>query len=81
MKLHKGDKVRIQAGKEKGREGTIERVYDKAGTILIQGLNIYKRHVKKNEQMPQGGVVELPRPLASSKVTFVCPKCGKPSRP
>lgn len=80
MKFRKGDKVRVTAGKEKGRDGAIEKIYHKADTVLLPGINIYKKHVKKNEQMPQGGVVELPRPLASSKVAFLCPKCGKVSR-
>lgn len=80
MKLKKGDKVKVIAGKDKGREGTIERVYVKTETVIIPGVNLYKKHVKKNEQMPQGGVVELPRQLNASKIMLVCPKCGKTTR-
>jgi len=80
MKLKKKDKVKIISGKEKGKTGEIERVYLKQNKVLITGINLYKKHVQKNEQMPKGGVVELPRPLAVSKVIFICPKCNKNSK-
>ncbi len=79
MKIKKGDKVKVIAGKDKGREGTVERVYS-SGRVVIPEVNMYKKHIRKNEQMPQGGVVELPRPLDIAKVMVVCPKCGKLTR-
>jgi large subunit ribosomal protein L24 len=80
MKLKKGDKVKIVAGKDKGRDGVVERSYSKMNKVLIKGVNIYKKHIKKNEQMPQGGVVDLERPLDVAKVSFICPKCGEESK-
>lgn len=80
MKLKKGDKVTVTAGKSKGAEGTIEKVYVKQNKVLVAGVNIYKKHIKKNEQMPQGGVVELPRPLDAAKVGYKCSKCKKITR-
>lgn len=80
MKIKKGDKVKVITGKDKGREGVVERVYRKTFKIVIPGINIYKKHIKKTEQTPQGGVVEIPRALDVSKVILVCPKCGKPAR-
>ncbi len=80
MKFKKGDSVKVTAGRDKGREGKLDRVYKNTGKVLIQGINIYKKHVKKNEQMPQGGVVEIPRPLPVGNVAFVCPKCKKQAR-
>jgi len=80
MKIKKGDKVKIISGKDKGREGQVERVYAKSGKVVIPGANIYKKHIKKNEKMPQGGVVDLPRPLAAAKVMLICPKCKKITR-
>jgi large subunit ribosomal protein L24 len=80
MKLKKGDKVKVVAGKDKGREGVIDRVYAKTEKVLIPEINVYKKHIKKNEKLPQGGVVDLPRPLDVAKVMFVCPKCGKLAR-
>lgn len=80
MKIKKGDKIRVMAGKDKGREGVVDRVYKKSSKVLIQKINIYKKHIKKSEKMPQGGVVEVSRPLDVSKIMLVCPKCGKVTR-
>ncbi|QQG44692.1 MAG: 50S ribosomal protein L24 [Candidatus Roizmanbacteria bacterium] len=80
MKIKKGDKVKIIAGKDKGREGIVEKVYKKQSSVVIPKVNIYKKHVKKNEKMPQGGVVEIPRPIDVSNVIIVCPKCNKTSK-
>ncbi len=80
MKIKKNDTVKIIAGKDKGRQGKIEKVYKKSGKVLIPGINIYKKHIKKSEQTPQGGVVELPRPINVAKVMLVCPICKKTTR-
>lgn len=80
MKIKKKDKVKVIYGKDKGRQGVVEKVYPKTNEVLILGINIYKKHIKKNEKMPQGGKVDLPRPLAVSKVMLICPKCAKPTR-
>ncbi len=80
LKIRKGDKVKIIYGKDKGKEGVVEKVYPKSGKLLIPGINLYKKHVKKSEQFPQGGVVEIPRPIDVSKVMLICPKCKKPTR-
>lgn len=80
MKVRKGDTIRVMAGKDKGRQGKVEKVYTKQNKLLVPGINIYKKHVKKNEQMPQGGVVEVPRPINSAKVSLICPKCKKATR-
>lgn len=76
MKLKKGDKVKVMAGKDRGRDGMIEKVYQKQNTALILGINQYKKHVKKSEKVPQGGVVNLPRPIDISKLALLCVKCG-----
>ncbi|MBI5127584.1 50S ribosomal protein L24 [Candidatus Roizmanbacteria bacterium] len=80
MKIKKGDKIRVMVGKDKGREGVVEKTYKKSKKILVQGTNLYKRHLKKNEQQPQGGIVDVPRPIDLSKVALICPKCGKAAR-
>ncbi len=80
MKIKKGDKVKVIYGKDKGKEGVVEKVYQKTNKVLIPGINLYKKHIKKNEKMPQGGIIEVPRPLPVSKVMLICPKCKKPSR-
>ena len=80
MKILKGDKIKVVYGKDKGREGKVERVYKKQNKVLIEGINIYKKHVKKSEQSPKGGIVEIPRAMDVSKIIVICPKCSKPTR-
>ena len=80
MKLRKGDKVKVIAGKDKGREGTIERIYATQNKVLIPGINMYKRHMKKSDQVPEGGIVELPRPIDASKVMFINASTKKETR-
>jgi large subunit ribosomal protein L24 len=80
MRIIKGDKVRIISGKNKGKEGMVEKVYKGQNSLLIPGINLYKKHIRKNEKMPQGGVVEIPRPLASNKVVLICSKCNSATR-
>ena len=80
MKIHKNDKVKIIVGKDKGREGKVEKIYKNQKKVLIPGVNIYKRHIKKSEKMPQGGLIEVPRPINVDKVMLICPQCGKPTR-
>lgn len=80
MKIKKGDKVKVIAGKDEGREAIVDRVYEKSRKVLLPKINIYKKHIKKNEKMPQGGVVEVPRSLDIAKVMLICPKCNKVTR-
>lgn len=80
MKIKKGDKVKVMSGKDKSRDGVVERVYKEAQKLIIPGVNIYKKHVKKNDKLPQGGVVEIPGPLDVAKVMLICPKCSKTTR-
>jgi large subunit ribosomal protein L24 len=79
LKLKVGDKVKVLAGKDKGRDGEIERILPKKKTVLVPGINIYKKHVKGTPGQ-KGGIYEIPRPLNFAKVALICPKCKKPSR-
>lgn len=79
IKFKVGDKVKITAGKDKGREGQIERIFFKENLAVIPNMNIYKKHVK-GVPGQKGGIYEVPRPLAFSKIALVCPKCKKITR-
>lgn len=80
-KLHKGDKVVVLTGRDRGQEGTIEKMFPKKGVALVPGVNIYKKHIKKSMARDgKGGVYEIPRPIAFSKIALVDPKSGKPTR-
>ena len=80
MKIRKGDTVQIIAGKDSGKKGKVQLTYEKTGTVLVPDTNLYKRHVKKSEQFPQGGIMDLSRPLHVAKVALICPKCEKVTR-
>lgn len=80
MKLKKGDEVVVIIGKDKGRKGKIERVNLKKNTVLIPGINVFKRHMKRRDEKHPGGIVEVTKLMNVSKVMLVCPKCKKPTR-
>jgi len=80
MRIRKGDKVKIIAGKDRGKVGKVEKVYKSQNKVLILGVNIYKKHIKKSEKMPKGGVVEIPRPIDVAKIMLICSTCGKTTR-
>ena len=81
IKFKKGDSVRITSGKDKGREGKIEKIMPKTSRALIPNINIYKKHVKANLTVDgKGGVFELPRPMDFAKFALICPNCKKQTR-
>lgn len=79
-KFKVGDNVKVMSGRDRGREGTIEALV--GGTkALIQGVNIYKKHVKKQmTQDNKGGIFDIPRPIDLSKLAVIDPKTKKPTR-
>lgn len=79
MKFKKGDTVKITAGKDKGREGKIEKILPKEDKVLIPGVNLYKKHVKGFGNV-KGGIYDIPRALSLGKIALVCPKCKKITR-
>jgi large subunit ribosomal protein L24 len=80
MKLKKGDKVIVIAGKDLGKTGTIARVLPKEDKVLVDGVNVVKRHRKPSAQNRTGQIVEKPLPVHVSNVAIVDPKTGKPTR-
>lgn len=78
-KLKAGDEVVVNTGKDKGKRGKIEKVLMNKNMILVSGVNVYKRH-KKVTARTAAGIYEITRPIQISKVTLICPKCGKPTR-
>ena len=80
MKLHKGDQVKIVAGKDSGKTGKIEQVFPQEYKVLVEGVNQYKRHVKAKTQGQQSEIVTITKPLPVSNVMLICPKCKKETR-
>ncbi len=79
FKFKIGDKIKVNSGKDKGREATIEKIFFKTQKAVVAGINIYKKHVKG---MPgrKGGIYDIPRPIALAKLSVVCPNCNKITR-
>lgn len=80
IRLRKGDNVVVLAGKQKGKTGKVVAVHPKDNKVTVEGINIVKKHVKPNQQHPQGGIIELTKPVFVSKVAIVEPTSKKPSR-
>jgi len=80
MKLHKGDKVVVIAGKSKGQSGAIVRVLVRSNMVLLDGINVVKRHRKPSAQNRKGQIVDKSMPIHASNVMLVDPKTGKPTR-
>lgn len=79
LKFKVGDTVKITAGKDRDREGKIEKIFLKKATVLIPEINLYKKHVKGRPGQ-KAGIYDIPRPLPFSKIALICPKCKKPTR-
>ncbi len=79
-RIRKGDTVVVIAGRERGKSGKVLSVDSSAGTVLVEKLNIVKRHTKPNPKLKQGGIIEREAPLAISNVMYLCPVTRKPTR-
>lgn len=79
-KLKKGDKVLIIAGKDRNKTGVIERVLPQKHRIVVAGLNVAKKHLKRSAKNPQGGIVDINMPLDISNVMLLDTNSGKPTR-
>jgi len=77
MNIHKGDTVQIRGGKDRGKTGKVLRIAMKNGTILVEGLNMFKKHARPKRQGEKGEIVSLPRPLDISKVMLYCSNCKR----
>lgn len=80
FKIHKGDTVQVLSGKDKGKQGEIVRMVTKKDAVIVSGLNLVKKAVKRRSQQDQGGIIEIEAPLHVSKVGIVCKKCNRPVR-
>jgi large subunit ribosomal protein L24 len=80
MEIKKNDTVLVTTGKEKGKRGRVIAVYPKENRLLVEKLNMIKRHTRPNQQLRQGGIVEKEAPIALANVKLVCAKCDKPTK-
>lgn len=80
MKLKKDDKVKITVGKDRGKTGKILKVYPDKGTVLVEGLNMFKKHRRPTRQGEKGEIINISRPIKVSNVQYICGNCGKTVR-
>ncbi len=80
FKIHKDDTVQVLTGKDKGKRGTVVRILPKKNAVIVSGVNIVKKAMKKRSQQDQGGIVEVEAPLDISNVGLIDKKTDKPTR-
>ncbi len=77
MRLKKGDTIKILTGKDKGKTGKLLKILSKKNKVLIEGLNLYKKHVRAKRQGEKGELVSVPRPIDVSNVALFCSNCNQ----
>ena len=80
MKIKKNDNVMVVAGNDKGTTGKVLKVFTKENRVIVEGVNIRKRHTKPNQRNPQGGIIEKEAPIHISNVMILDPKSNEPTR-
>ena len=80
MNIKKGDTVLIITGKDRGKQGVVSRALPQVNKVIVEGLNIAKKHIRPQGQTRQGGIIEKAMPLQVSNTMLICTQCGKPTR-
>ncbi len=76
MKIRKGDRVRVLTGKDRGKEGTVMRALPAERKVIVDGVNVAKKHQKPKQATMQGGIIDKDMPLPVANVAIVCGSCG-----
>lgn len=79
-RLKRGDRVKVMRGNERNKEGTILRIDREKNRVVIEGLNLRKRHMKPSQTNPEGGIISFEAPIAASNVMLIDPATGNPTR-
>ena len=81
VKVRKNDEVLVITGRDRGVKGKVLRVFPADGTVIVERVNMIKRHTRPNpSKQIQGGILEREAPISVAKLQVVCPECGKPTR-
>jgi len=80
MHIKKNDKVKVIGGNHRGKSGLVLKVFPETDQVIVEKVNLIKRHSAKSQQNPQGGIVEREGPVKASNVMLICPKCGQATR-
>jgi large subunit ribosomal protein L24 len=80
MNIKRGDKILITTGKDAGKSGKVEKAFPKKNSIIVSGMNIAKKHLKKSSKNPYGGIIDIAMPITRDNVKLICPRCEKSTR-
>jgi large subunit ribosomal protein L24 len=80
MKIRKGDRVQVLTGKDRGKTGVVSRSIPERGKVIVDGVNIAKKHQKPTSATTQGGIIDKEMPIPVANVAIICNSCGKPTR-
>jgi large subunit ribosomal protein L24 len=80
MSVRKGDRVRVMRGNERGKEGTVLRVDREKNRVVVEGINLRKRHMRPSAVSPEGGIITFEAPISASNVMLLDPASGEPTR-
>ncbi|HUL44918.1 MAG TPA: 50S ribosomal protein L24, partial [Bacteroidota bacterium] len=80
MKIHKNDTVIVIAGNARGKTGKVLKMFRDERRVIVEGVNIIKRHSRPSQKNPQGGIMQKESSISAANVMVICPKCSKPSR-
>jgi len=80
LKIKKGDRVKVLTGKDRGATGEVTRVLPSVGKVIVDGVNVAKKHQKATKATMQGGIIDKDMPLPIANVALLCPSCGKATR-
>ncbi|MGH7198491.1 MAG: 50S ribosomal protein L24 [Candidatus Omnitrophota bacterium] len=80
LRIRKGDQIVVLSGRDKGKKGRVVHVYPGKGRALVEGVNMMKKHVRKSQKNPQGGLIHQEALIQLSKLSLVCPATTKPTR-
>lgn len=80
MKIKSGDKIKVLKGKDAGKEGIVKETLPKENRVIVEGINVYKKHQKSRGDKDPGGIISITRALRVENLQIICPKCGKTTR-
>ncbi len=80
IKIKRGDRVQVLTGKDRGKQGKVLKRFVKEDKLVVEGVNMVKRHTRPSQSNPQGGIISKEAPIDASNVAAVCSACDKPTR-
>lgn len=80
MKIRRNDNVKVLAGKDRGKSGKVLKIFPSQNKAIVEGINFVKRHARKTQQNPQGGIVQKESLIDISSLAAVCARCNKTTR-